>query len=97
MTFVRSWSLLNTGSTPGPESPPRPEFLHDPQQRKRRAELSREMVHAKIRAVRAKRLGGDGQLDRLQERIGRRPHLRVGRIRPVAERQESYALHGEHA
>ena len=37
---------------------------------KGRAELPREMVYAEVRAVSAQLLGGDGQLDGLQERVG---------------------------
>jgi hypothetical protein len=47
------------------------------QQRKRRAELAREMVHAEVGAVEAELLGGDRQIDRLQERVGPRSRLRV--------------------
>ena len=57
-------------------------------QRKRRAELAREMVHAEVRAVGAQFLGGDGELDRLEQRVGRGAYLRAVRIRPVPERQE---------
>ena len=46
-------------------------------QRERRAELAREMVHAEVRAVGAQLLGGDGELDRLQQRVGRGAHLRA--------------------
>ena len=40
-------------------------------QRERRAELAGEMVHAEVRAVGAQLLGSDGELDRLEQRIGR--------------------------
>ena len=63
------------------------------QQRERRAELPREMVHAEVGAVGAQLLGGYSQLDRPQQRIGRHAHLRPGRRRPVAERQEPDLLH----
>jgi hypothetical protein len=41
------------------------------EERERRAELAREMVHAEVRAVGAQLLGGDRELDRLQERVSR--------------------------
>ena len=47
------------------------------EQRERRAELAREMVHAEVRAVGAQLLGGDGELDRLEQRVGRRAYLRA--------------------
>ena len=56
------------------------------EQRERRAELSREMVHAEVRAVGAELLGGDRELDRLRQRVGPRANLRVRRRRPVPER-----------
>ena len=65
------------------------------QQRKRRAELAREMMHPEIGAVRAELLRRDGEVDRLQQRVGRRARLRLRRRRPVAERQEADLLgHG---
>ena len=57
------------------------------------AELAGEVMHAEIRSVRAKFFGGDGQVDGLQERIGCRPGLRLGRGRPVSERQKADFLH----
>ena len=42
------------------------------QQRKGRSQLAGEMMHAEIGAVGAQFLGGDGKIDRLQERIRRR-------------------------
>ena len=63
------------------------------QQRERRGELTREVVDAEVGAVRPELLGRDGQLDRLDQRIGRRSDLRVRRIRPMTERQEADALH----
>jgi hypothetical protein len=48
------------------------------QQRKRRAELPREMVHAEVRAVGAEFFGGYGQVDRLQQRVRCRLRLRAG-------------------
>ena len=55
------------------------------QQREGRGELAGEMMHAEIGAVRAQLLGGDGQVDGLQERVGRRARLRLRRGRPVPE------------
>src|SRR5258708_37931643 len=52
---------------------------------KGRAELPREMVYAEVRAVSAQRLGGDAQLDGLEQRIGRRAYLRAVRVSPMAE------------
>ena len=64
------------------------------QQRERRAELAGEVVDAEVRAVGAELLGRDGELDRLQQRVGRRADLRVGRGGPVAEGQEADVFHG---
>ena len=47
------------------------------EQRERRAELAGEVMHAEIGPVGAELLGGDGELDRLQERVGGRPRLRL--------------------
>ena len=58
---------------------------HRRQQRKRRAELAGEVMHAEVGPVRAELLGRDGQVDRLQQRVGRRSRLRLGRRRPMAE------------
>jgi len=63
------------------------------QERERRAELAGEVVHAEVGAIGAQRLGGHGQLDRLQQRVRRRAHLRLRRRRPVPERQEPDLLH----
>ena len=63
------------------------------EERERGAELPREVVDAEVRAIGAELLGRDGQLDRLEQGVGRRTHLRVRRIGPVAERQEPDALH----
>ena len=57
------------------------------------AELAREVVDAEVRAVGAQLLGRDGQLDRLEQRVRRGTHLRVRRLRPMAERQEPDLLH----
>jgi hypothetical protein len=51
------------------------------------------VVDAEIGPVRAQRLGRDGQIDRLEERIRRRARLRLRRGRPVPEREETYCLH----
>jgi hypothetical protein len=39
-------------------------------QREGRAELAGEVMHAKVSPVRAQILGGNGQVDRLHERVG---------------------------
>ena len=62
------------------------------EQRERRRELPREVVDADERAVDAELLGRDGELDRLHERLARRPRLRALRLLPVAEREEADAL-----
>ena len=64
------------------------------EQRKRRAELAREVMHSEIGPVRAEFFGGDGKLDRLQQRIGRSPGLRLWRRGPVAEGEEADVFHG---
>ena len=48
------------------------------QKRKRRAELAREVVHAEVRAVGTEFLGGDSEVNRLQQGVRRRPRLRAG-------------------
>ena len=63
------------------------------EQRERRAELLREVVHAEVGAVGAELLGRDRQVDRLQQRVGRRLHLRARRRRPVPEREKPNVLH----
>ena len=55
------------------------------QQRERRAELAGEVMHTEVSPVRAELLGCDGELDRLQEGVGSRSRLRLGRSRPMAE------------
>jgi hypothetical protein len=64
------------------------------EQREGRGELAREMMHAEIRAVRAKLFGGDGKIDGLQQRVGGRACLRMRRRRPVAEGEKADFLHG---
>jgi hypothetical protein len=44
-------------------------------------------------AVRAELLGGDGEVNRLQERIGGRPRLRMRRLGPMAEGKETNFFH----
>ena len=63
------------------------------EERERRAELAGEVVHAEVGAVGTQLLGGHGQLDRLEQRVRRRAHLRLRRRRPVPERQEPDLLH----
>ena len=62
------------------------------EQRERRAELAGEVMHPEIGAVGAERLGGDRKLDRLRERVGGRPRLRLRRRGPVAEGEEADVL-----
>src|SRR5690606_15566269 len=63
------------------------------QQRERAGELPGEVVHAEVGAVGPELLRGHGQLDRLQQGVGRAAHLRVRRRRPVTETQETDFLH----
>src|SRR4026207_1171557 len=56
------------------------------QRRKGRRELPREVVHAEIRAVCPELLGGDGQLDGLEQRVGGRSRARRRGGGPVAGR-----------
>src|SRR5204863_9627032 len=65
---------------------------HRGEQGERRAELAREVVHPEVRAVGAELLRGFGELDRLDERVRARTHLRVRRRRPVPEREETDLL-----
>ena len=64
------------------------------EQRERRAELAGEVMHPEIGPVRAQLLGRDGELDRLQQRVGRRPRLRLWRRGPMAEGEEADVFHG---
>ena len=63
------------------------------QQREGRSELAGEMMDAEIGAVRAKRFGRCGELDRLQQGVGARARLRLRRGRPVPERQKADLFH----
>ena len=63
------------------------------QEREWRRQLLGEMVDPEVGAVGAQVLDRLGKLDRLDQRIGRRAHLRVGRGRPVPEGEESDLLH----
>ena len=65
------------------------------EQRERRAELAGEVMHPEIGPVRAELLGRDGELDRLQQRVGRRARLRLRRRRPMAEGEEADVFHGD--
>src|SRR3984957_14588773 len=47
------------------------------QQRQRRSELAGEVVNTEIESDRAQRLGGDAEIDGLQDRIGCRARLRL--------------------
>jgi hypothetical protein len=49
---------------------------------------------AEIGPVGASSLGGDGELDRLQQGVGARAGLRVGRRGPVAEGEKADVFHG---
>ena len=51
-------------------------------------------MHAEIRAVRAKLLGGDGKINGLQQCAGGRACLRMRRRRPVAEGEKTVFLRG---
>ena len=64
------------------------------EQRERRAELAGEVMDAEIGPVGAELLGRDGELDRLQQRVGRRPRLRLRRRGPMAEGEEADVFHG---
>ncbi len=59
------------------------------QQRKRRSQLARKMMDAKIGAVRAELLRGDGELNGLQQRVRGRARLRLRGGRPVTEGDEN--------
>ena len=75
-TWTRPHSWQTVPTKPNFQSPALAEALADGrEERKRRAELPRVVVHAEVGHVGAQFLGGDGQLDRLTQRIRRRPHL----------------------
>ena len=63
------------------------------EERKRRAELAGVVMHAEERAVGAEFLGGDREIDRLQQRVGRRSHFRLRRRGPMAEGEEADLFH----
>ncbi len=65
---------------------------HCRQQRERGRKLAGKVVDAEVGAVGAELLCRDRQLDRLGQCIRRRTDLRIGRVRPVPERQEPDAL-----
>jgi hypothetical protein len=67
---------------------------HSSEQREGRGELAGEMVNAEIRTVETQLFGGDREINGLQERVGGRPRLRLGRGRPVSEREETDLLQG---
>src|SRR5437764_6946354 len=52
-------------------------------------------MDAEIGPVGAELLGRDGELDRLQQRIGRRARPRLRRLRPMAEGEEADVFHGD--
>jgi hypothetical protein len=56
------------------------------QEWKRRGKLAGEVMDPKIGPVGAQFLGGNGEVDGLQERVRRRAGLRLRRGRPVPER-----------
>lgn len=55
------------------------------QKREGRGQLAGEMVHAEIGAIGPQFFRSHGEVDRLQQRVGRGACLRLGRGRPVAE------------
>jgi hypothetical protein len=65
------------------------------QQRKRRSELAREVVHPEIGPIRAELLGRDGEVDGLQQRVGAGARLRLRRRGPMAEGEKADFFHGE--
>ena len=64
------------------------------EQREGGAELAGEVMHAEVSSVGAELLGSDGEVDRLQQRVGSRSRLRLRRCRPMAEREEADLFHG---
>ena len=63
------------------------------QERERRRKLLGEVVDPEVGTVGTQVLDRLGELDRLDERVRRRAHLRVRRRRPMSERQEADLLH----
>src|SRR5690625_2512562 len=63
------------------------------QQRERGAELTGEVVHPEVGAVRAELLGRHGELDRLHQGDPGGAHHRLRVVRPVPEGQEADVLH----
>ena len=51
-------------------------------------------MHTEVSAIGAELLGRDCELDRLQQRVGRRPRLRLWRRGPMAEGEEADVFHG---
>lgn len=66
------------------------------QQREGRSQLAREVVHAKIGAVRPQIFGGDRQIDGLQQRIRCGTGAGLGGRRPVAKREKTNFFIGHH-
>ncbi len=66
------------------------------EQRERRGQLAREVVDAHECAVDPDLLGGDCELDRLDQRVSRGSRLRAGGVLPVAEGEEADARHAKH-
>ncbi len=64
------------------------------QQREWRRQLLGEVVDSEVGTVGPQVLDRLGELDGLDERVRGRPDLRVGRRRPVPEREETDLLHG---
>ena len=63
------------------------------QERERRRQLLGEVVDPEVGAVGTQVLDRLGELDRLDERIRAREDLRIGRGRPMPEREEADLLH----
>src|SRR6185503_9033898 len=63
------------------------------QEWERRCQLLGKVVDAEVGAVGTQVLHRLGELNRLDERVRPRPDLRVGRRRPMSERQEADLLH----
>src|SRR4030081_412484 len=52
-----------------------------------------EVMDPEIGPVRAELFGGNGEIDRLQQRIGGRARLRLRRGRPMPEREKTDLFH----